>query len=89
MKISSPSQGVIVTWKEFSPKYVMTVEDACAALGLRALGVMPAAWVSTHSLFAKVSGQHCMVVIISKDKLPPREMQRLFLAQLCGLLFNK
>lgn len=31
----------------------MTVEDACAALGSRALGAMPVTQVSTHSLFAK------------------------------------
>lgn len=31
----------------------MPKEGACAALGSRALGVMPAARVSTHSLFAK------------------------------------
>lgn len=53
-----PSQGVTVTWKEFFPKYVIPAEGACAALGLRAPGVMPAAWVSTPSRSAKVSGQH-------------------------------
>lgn len=42
-----------VTWKEFFLKYAMPTEGASAALGSRALGVMPAAWVSTPSLFAK------------------------------------
>lgn len=51
-------QGVTVTWKAFSPKYVMPMEGAFAALGSRAVGVTPAAWVSTHFLFAKVRVQH-------------------------------
>lgn len=86
----SSSQDVTVTWKEFSPKYVMPVEGACAALGLRALGVMPAAQVSTPSLFAKVSGQHiALCSFIPQDKFPPKEMKRFFLAELCGLQFNK
>lgn len=61
LKDTSPSQDVTVTWKECSPKYVMPMEGACAALGSRALGVTPAAQVSTPSLFAKVSGQHIAV----------------------------
>ncbi|XP_063652107.1 laminin subunit alpha-3 isoform X7 [Pan troglodytes] len=47
------TQGVTVIWKVFSLKYVMPTDGACAALGLRALDVIPAALVSTHSLFAK------------------------------------
>lgn len=58
LKVSSSSQAVIVTWKEFSPRYVMPKGGACAAPGWGAPGAMPAARVSTPSLFAKVSGQH-------------------------------
>lgn len=46
-------KGVTVTWKVFSLKYAMTMEGACAVLGLRGPGVTPAALVPTHSLFAK------------------------------------
>lgn len=58
LNISSPSQAVTVTWQEFSPKYVMPMGGVCAAPGWGALGAMPAAGVSTPSLFAKVSGPH-------------------------------
>ena len=47
-----------VTWKEFSLKSVMPKGGACAAPASGALGVTPAARVSTPSLFAKVSEQH-------------------------------
>ncbi|KAJ8776568.1 hypothetical protein J1605_015157 [Eschrichtius robustus] len=51
-------KAVTVTWQEFSPKYVMPTGGVCAAPGWGALGAMPAAGVSTPSLFAKVSGPH-------------------------------
>lgn len=62
------------------------MEGAYAALGWRALAVTPAARVSTHSLFAKVSGQHiAWGSSIPQDKFSPREMQRLLLVEICGL----
>ncbi|XP_059102677.1 laminin subunit alpha-3-like [Peromyscus eremicus] len=45
--------GVTVTWKVFFQKYVMTMADVYAALGLRVPGVPPAAQAPIRSLYAK------------------------------------
>jgi hypothetical protein len=68
-EVSCSSQVVTATWKVFFLKYVMTTEGACAARGLKALIVTPAALVSIHFLFAKVSEQNTSSIF--QDKFSP------------------